>query len=289
VPGVTLWILVNGYMILTGATREPLAAFLLKAAKVYFWMLLATGAAAFNGDLRQNVTDFRDAAATLVTGSNTNVWTQMQDSVNQMAAATAIAGVVTGAVGEKGDDGSGRTVAALGQTIAVAAPVMTIGLTAFTLEAAVLIGAALAPLFFFMGIFQRFADWPIAWIKYMMATLISAAVMAALSAWGLGLMVAFMGAAALGYVAGMGMVQISAIMGAGGLLISALMITIPGLVMKVFNMAGNGAARNEIGGGGGGGGGSPARPKPSNSNSASEGSSGSRVLSGNPRSNSDIA
>ena len=190
-----------------------------------------------------------DNEAQVITNSSTPIWDQMNASVLAMSGFAVVASIVTDTVPGEGD--SGRSIAALGSTLSVAVPVAVVALTAFTAEAAVLLGMALGPFFFFMGIFQKFADWPFQWAKYMMATLISASIMAAVSAWGLALMAAFMGAAVGGYATGLGSVQVAGIMAIGGMMMSTFIITIPGLVMKLFSLASEGAASASLGGLGG--------------------------------------
>lgn len=248
VPAVTLWILINGYMILTGATREPLGSFLLKAGKVYFWMLLATGSAAFNGDLRQLTVDLRDASTEMVTGSGAPFWSQIQTQVGLMSVTAGIVGLTAQNMRERNEPDGAATVATVGSTLAVAMPIVVVGMTGLTLEAAMTIGAAFAPMFFFMGIFQKFADWPVMWVKYMLGIVLTASVMAAMSVWAMGVYVASL-VASVGLVAtGAGLLQVSTVMAASGVLMTGLIITIPSLVSRLFGQMSVGAANNQLGG-----------------------------------------
>jgi type IV secretion system protein VirB6 len=248
-PAVTLWILINGYMILTGSSREPLGAYILKSGKVFLWMLLATGSAAFSGTLQDNAIQLRDASTDWLTGTTLGFWGTIQLQMAGMTTAGAFLGLASGnsaSIESMGNTAS--TMATLGSVVSMSTPIIVVGITGLTLEAAILIGAALAPLFFFMGIFSKFADWPIVWIKYMLATILTASVMAAMSIWGLAAYVAMLVAGGLSWSAsGGGLLQVSAIMAFGSLLISFLMITIPGLVSRTFSQMGIGAASNQLG------------------------------------------
>jgi type IV secretion system protein VirB6 len=249
---VTIWIMVNGYLIVTGASREPLTAYLLKSFRVFAFMLLATGAAALNGDLRAEVTWFRDVLGTAITGNATSIWTQLDTNLYAMSGAVSAVGALAGIGGSATPGGdSGETWVTFATTVAVGAPVVTLCVTVLTLEAAILLGSALAPIFFFLGIFQRFADWPWSWLKFMFATLVSASVMAALSATAVGVFVGFLTTAATQFFLGMGMTTVAGTMAVGGILVSALMISIPSMVMRLFSLASEGAARDVLGTGGG--------------------------------------
>jgi type IV secretion system protein VirB6 len=247
-PAVTLWILINGYMILTGSSKEPLGAYILKSGKVFLWMLLATGSAAFSGTLQDNAIQLRDASTDWLTGTTVGFWATIQLQMAGMTTAGAFLGLASGNSASLQDPGVGATMATLGSVVSMSTPIVVVGITGLTLEAAILIGAALAPLFFFMGIFSKFADWPIVWIKYMLATIMTASVMAAMSIWGLAAYVAMLVAGGVSWSAtGGGLLQVSAIMVFGSLLISFLMITIPGLVSRTFSQMGIGAASNQLG------------------------------------------
>lgn len=253
---VTLWIMVNGYLIVTGASREPLTAYLFKSFRVFAFMLLATGAAAINGTLRDEVLWVRDVMGTAITGNATPIWDQIQGSLTAMGGVVAGVALLTGLGGGSASPGggdTGETWVMFATTAAVGMPVIILSVTALTLEAAIILGAALAPIFFFLGIFQRFAEWPWSWLKFMFATLVSASVMAAISAWALGLFATYLGTATAAFITGMGLAQVSAIMGSMGLVLSALMISIPSMIMRLFSLASEGAARDVLGTGGGGG------------------------------------
>jgi type IV secretion system protein VirB6 len=254
---VTLWIMVNGYLIVTGASREPFTAYLLKSFRVFAFMLLATGAAAINGNLRVEVQWIRDVLGRAITGDATPIWTQLDNNLNAMGVAVAGVALLTGIGGNASPGGdAGETWVAFATTVAVGAPVVTLSVTVLTLEAAILLGTALAPIFFFLGIFQRFADWPWSWLKFMFATLVSASVMAALSVTALGVFAGFLTGGVAMFVAGMGMTTVAGAMAVGGILVSALMISIPSMVMRLFSLASEGAARDVLGTGGGRAGGS---------------------------------
>jgi type IV secretion system protein VirB6 len=250
---VAIWIIVNGYLVVSGASREPLTAYILKSLRVFAFMLLATGTAALNGDLRAEVTWFRDVFGTAITGNATSIWTQLDNNLNAMGVAVAGVALLTGIGGNAapGNGDAGETWVTFATTVAVGAPVVTLCVTVLTLEAAILLGSALAPIFFFLGIFQRFAEWPWSWVKFMFATIVSASVMAALSTTALGVFAGFLGTTVALFALGMGMTTVAGALAVGGILVSALMISIPSMVMRLFSLASEGAARDVLGGGGG--------------------------------------
>jgi type IV secretion system protein VirB6 len=255
-PTVTLWILLNGYQVMVGNSKESISAYGIKAVKVLFLMTLATGNALFNGTgtLQQMVLDLRDVAASVMTLGSGNIWDTLQSQAMALGAALAgvdaAAGIISDSTPSEAGD-TGRTVAALGATIGVMAPMLVVSLTALTLEAGMLIGLSLGPIFFFLGIFQRFADFPLTWAKYMFTMVFTGALMAALGTISFGLLIAFMATAVIQYAAGAGLVQIASTMSAAGIFLSVLMFSIPAIVGRLFGGAGGSVASDQAGAGGG--------------------------------------
>jgi hypothetical protein len=251
-PSVTLWILLNAYQVMVGNSKESVMGFGLKSGKVLILMMLATGNAAFNGNLQQNMLDLRDVAAGVMTGSGGNIWNTLQTQASTLGAALAgvdaAAGIISDSAPTEGGD-TGRTVAALGSTLGVMMPMLVVSLTALTLEAAVLIGTALGPIFLFLGIFQRFSDFPLMWAKYMFTMIFTGALMAALGSISFTLLIAFMGTAVIQYTSGAGLVQIAATMTGAGIFLSVLMFSIPAIVGRLFGGSGGGTASDSSGAG----------------------------------------
>lgn len=245
VPIVTLWILISGFRIITGASGERVGAYFLRVLKVFCLVGAATTGLFFNGDVRQTANDFRDYVTFAVTGNTTDVYTQIRTNLLLAATITSLVDAATGqfAEGESETKTSAATLAMVG----AGAPAVVAGVTAMTLEAVISIGIMLQPIFFFFGIFERSSHWPFKWAEYMVGTMLATAVMAVTSSFCLGVMGAFALASIAAYGFGSSLLQMGIGLAGLGVIMSALMITIPGIVLKFFSLADLQAAAQSLG------------------------------------------
>lgn len=80
-PIVTLWLMMQGYRIMTGRSQIPLMGFVLNAAKVVVIMSIAMSGSVFNQDIQDTVWAWRDDVAAIVSNESGNVYDNVDKSL----------------------------------------------------------------------------------------------------------------------------------------------------------------------------------------------------------------
>lgn len=78
---LTLWIMIQGYRIMTGQSREPLIGFIINAGKAVMIVTIATSGALYNSWVVDTIDDFRDEVTYLITGTDQDVYRQVDKNL----------------------------------------------------------------------------------------------------------------------------------------------------------------------------------------------------------------
>lgn len=251
---VTGWVLYQGFMVLSGANRQPMVGLLYKTGKLVFILSLVSLVAAHSPVIADTVLDFQRLVTVAVVGEDTNVYRMIDLN---LGLAQVINQVINNLdVGrEVGNTGNSLTTGAglLGQS----GPAMITTVLALLAEVAITFAILLAPLFLFFLLFQQTSSLFWSWAKFLLGTFVSLAALAVVSSialrisaiYGASVLVAYYGNAGLAAATG-GSVDISSSairMATLGTLMSAIIISVPPMVMQFFN-AGVGFATGAMGG-----------------------------------------
>lgn len=247
---VTGWVLYQGFMVLSGTNRQPMIGLLFKTGKLVFILSLVSLVAGHSPVIADTVLDFQRLVTVAVVGEDTNVYRMIDLNLGLAQVINQVINNV--AVGrESGSTGNSLTTAAglLGQS----GPAMITTVLAMLAEIAITFAILLAPLFLFFLLFQQTSSLFWSWAKFLLGTFVSLAALAVVSSIALR-MSAIYGASVLAAFFGNGAeltnydISGSAMrMATMGTLMSAIIISVPPMIMQFFN-AGVGFATGAMGG-----------------------------------------
>lgn len=247
VATLTVLVMLDGYQIISGASSRSASAFALKWSKTVVLTTIATSTAVLNGDVQYVVVSIRDIVTRLVTDSELNVYAIINTSLAGTSAISSLSTLVTSGLGN--DHEVSKLVTVISASVGSTTPILTALTTSYLLEISMKVGVMLAPIFLFAGIFERTADWPLTWAKFLLGTIIASSIMAVMAALCVAVMLTSATTAFAAYAAGQSLIFISVLSLASGLVMSLLLISVPGIAMKVLGMAAEGATSNQLGGG----------------------------------------
>jgi type IV secretion system protein VirB6 len=262
---VTLLVMIDGYRIVTGATTEPAATYVLKWLKVLVLIFAATTSGLKNEDGQNAVVQMSDALGVLIAGENIefpspfsyftgdkdikvtrNVYEVIGVNMAGISALSALATLVTSGLGS--DNEVSKLVTLIFASIGTTLPIMTALMTSLLLELSLKTAVMMAPVCIFAGIFKRTEDWPLTWAKYTLSITIVSAMMAAMSSICVKLMVAYTAGAYVAYMGGQSMLVLSLLSTVIGFLLSMLLVSVPAVAVKAFGGIAEGVASNQLGG-----------------------------------------
>lgn len=265
---ITIWVAYQGFMIITGANRNPVVPMMIKTGKMVLVMSLVALLAGQSPVIADAVDDFRNLISTAIVGSNIDIY-QMIDlnltiaMVFNMLVDSLVGGQLAGA------DGNSLTkVAAL---IGQSGPAVLVSVLALMAEISLVLAVMLSPLFLFFFLFQQTTAMFWSWVKFLLGTMVSLAVITLLGSIMMEMMMNYAGkvvaaffanaafsalsSATGGAVSGGFDISASAMqLGALGALSTALLTMVPPLIMGFFNSgaAFAGSALMAMGGAGAG-------------------------------------
>lgn len=251
---VTLWVLYQGFMVISGTNRQPFVGLLFKTGKLVFVLSLVSLVARQSPAIADTVLDFQRLVTTAVVGEDTNVYRMID--IN-LGLAQVINQVINNLAGGQQAGASGNSLTTTAGLLGQSGPAMITTVLALLAEIAITFAIMLAPLFIFFLLFQQTSSLFWAWAKFLLGTFVSLAALAIVS--GIALrMSAIYGASVLAaYYAngseGHGSMASFDISGSAmrmatlGTLMSAIIISVPPMVMQFFN-AGVGFATGAMGG-----------------------------------------
>ena len=292
----TIWVTWQGYQVMTGQSRVPVVGLMLKVVKIVALVSLLSGTLFGNNALRQLTNDLRDDISGLVTGTNGSLWEQVDGNLKVMQIAlSTINGFDAGNNAEASSDKSRALIMTL---VGQGSPAMVGGILCLLNEIAVSMGIAFAPLFILALMFEKTAGMFYSWLKYMVAAMFSMGVLSLVCATAMVASAAF----ALSVILVQNVLDPggalptlqSSILNAGfGIVLTALIVSIPPMATTFIGGALNSTAFNNFTGGGTGGPSAntknPSAPGPGYSPNSPAASSQSSIpaspkSSGNPRS-----
>jgi type IV secretion system protein VirB6 len=265
---VTLWIMIQGYRIVSGQSREPMMGFVVNSMRVVFIVTTATTLGVFGSNLHDLFTgELQTDLNQLFTGSNATFQTTVDQNLAYTAAAEAAIDAVQTA---PGDDASvaAKSRAADFAIFGTASPPMAAGAMMLMYNLALALFIGLGPIFILCLLFEQTKPLFQTWLLYGIGTLFSMAMLSFVS--GIVLSVTLRVAAALwtastinGLIGATseGLTTQSMEQGGIGLLMTMLIISAPPMASMFFRgTLGNFSPYSNFGGGAGAGGAAALRP-----------------------------
>lgn len=192
---LTIWIMVQGFRIVTGQSREPMMGFVVNSLRVVFIVGVATSMAVFGSDLHDLVTsELSTDLNQLFTGDNTTIQQSVDNNLAATAAAMAAIDAVQTAPNDSGNELS-KSRAADMAIFGTASPPMAAGAMLLMYNFALALFIGLGPLFILCLIFEKTKSLFQRWLLYGIGTLFSLAMLSFVS--GIVLQVTLRAAAAL--------------------------------------------------------------------------------------------
>lgn len=246
---ITIWVAYQGFMIISGANRNPVLPMMLKTGKMVLVLSLVALLAGKSPVIADTVDDFRNLISTAVVGEDIDIY-QMIDlnltiaMVFNMLVDSLVGGQLAGA------DGNSLTkVAAL---IGQSGPAVLVSVLSLMAEISLVLAVMLSPLFLFFFLFQQTRAMFWSWVKFLLGTMVSLAVITLLGSIMMEMMMNYAGkvvaaffvnamfsaisSATGGAVSGGFDISASAMqLGALGALATALLTMVPPLIMGFFN------------------------------------------------------
>jgi type IV secretion system protein VirB6 len=258
---ITIWVAYQGFTIIGGTNKEPILPLVYKSAKIVLVMALVTLISGQSPAIANAVLDFQALITAAIVGEGNDVY-QIID-IN-LALAQVFHALIDGLVGGQQAGASGKELTTMAGLVGQSGPAMLVSVLAIMAEISITLAIMLAPLFVFFLLFQQTAAMFWTWVKFLLGTMVSLAVLALLSGILLKMMM-FYGATVLAAfylnAAAAGLVSVdiggSAMrMASMGALASALIMLVPPLIMQFFNSGASfatGAMMGMMGGGAAGG------------------------------------
>lgn len=242
---MTLWLMVQGYRIVTGASREPMAAFMLNSGRAVIILSTATSMAFFGTSLHAFLTeDVSRLIHLLVTGDDSDVIETIDEALLLMQLAISSIDAVS-VVDADAELTATKARAALMAGFGAAGPPITAGALLLIYQIALALFIGLGPLFILClmfdqtrGLFQR-------WLFYGVGTLFSMAVLSFVISLAMKLLIlvsgTFWALKALGGLTGLdlteGLSSQAVQQGGLGLLLTLLILSTPPMVAAFFQGA----------------------------------------------------
>jgi type IV secretion system protein VirB6 len=235
---MVLWVMLRGYGFLSGTAREPFGAFVTHTGKMMLVLAALSSGVFFNTDIRTGLTDLRDEIAQVVTGSSENVYHRVDNMLSDMNLAITLLDNIDTSSDPAVTESKQRaiTLALVGQ----ATPPIMGGLLSLLNEIAVSIGIIFGPIFILGLMFEQTAPMFFAWLKYMVTAMFSMAILSVMVQLCLEVSLYYiiaLGAATVLGAGGTGTIpqlQSSLIQAGLGMILTTLMLTVPGMVGNFF-------------------------------------------------------
>jgi TrbL/VirB6 plasmid conjugal transfer protein len=245
-PTITAMVSFEGYKIALGQSTEPAGTYMLKWGKIILLSTTATYAGADSESLNNIITQGIEAVSTVLTG-HADVFKVIDSELLPAVALSMIASSLSSNTG--GEDDIGRLVTMVAGNLGALLPIVTALVTSYSLEITLKIGTILSPIFIFAGIFERTADWPFTWAKFMFGIILTSGLMALMGKACLAVSAVTSVTAVAAYFTGTSALFLTMLSAIEGLFLSVLLISLPGVAMKLLGMAAEGAISNQLGSG----------------------------------------
>lgn len=234
---LTLWIMIQGYRIVTGQSREPMIGLVTNSLRAVFIIGLATGMA-FGGSTVYNfLTDGVNTQITkVVTGDDESAYTRIDRSLGYMQLAMSSIDALDVGGDEIVSEAKNRALWFTG--IGIAGPAVVAGSMLLLNKVAMALFIGLGPIFILCLLFEQTKQLFSKWLFYGIGTMFSLAVLSVMVALALDMVLAvaasfwtgrFLGANPEG-INSMAMQQ-----GGLGLILTTLIVTAPPMAASFFN------------------------------------------------------
>jgi len=239
----TVWIMIQGYRMVTGRSRESMSAMVVDMGKIAVIIAFATNMSFFGTTFQDWFTNKLGSDINyLVTGENTNIQGTIDQNLAYMQLAMAAVDAVQIPAGDTATlEDKSRTM--LIATLGTAGPAVTAGALLLMYKLAIALVIGLAPIFIMCLIFDFTKDLFKRWVLYGVGTLFSFAVLnfvvalalklciaLAEATWASSLINKFLDLGNTGGLTSQAMQQ-----GGVGLLMTLLIITTPAMAAAFFN------------------------------------------------------
>lgn len=256
---LTLWIIIQGYRIVTGQSRESMMALVTSSLRAVFILTAATTMAMFGSDLHQFLNeDVKNEINHVVTGSDDSPEDQIDKNLAWMQVALSSIDSLD-AVGDTTLDGK-KTRAMWFVGLGSGGPAITGGTMLLLYEVAMALFIGLGPIFILCLLFEQTKSLFQRWLMYGIGTMFSMAVLSAMVSIALEMVTrvaaSFWASAAAGALLGSdftdGMTSQAMQQGGMGLILTALIISAPPMAAMFFQgTLGQFMAYSQFGGGAG--------------------------------------
>ncbi|WP_233614654.1 MULTISPECIES: type IV secretion system protein [unclassified Stenotrophomonas] len=302
---MTLWVLIQGFRIVTGRSRDSMAALATNMARAALIVTVATSMAMFGKDLQSFLTqDVQDEITYVVTGKDDTAEELIDRNLGYMQLALTSVSVLDVAGDVTLDSAKTRAMWFIG--LGTGGPAVTAGAMLLLYQVAMAMFIGFGPLFILCLLFEQTKSLFQRWLFYGIGTMFSMAVLAAMTGIAMEMVArvaaSFWGAAALGALLSTnlteGMSSMALQQGGMGLILTTLILTAPPMAAMFFQgTLGTFMAYSQIGGspgaaspgpqgqppgshGGGGGGFTPAMPTATQATPVSHGTQGTNRIAG---------
>ena len=244
---MTLWVMIQGYLILTGQSSSSLSAFVMKAAKVFVIIMVATSTTGpiFGKSILSLTAGFSDGVTHFVAGKDVTTgankipgaasFSVIDKNLRLMQAGLSTIKAIDTASDQALEDEKNRAL--LMSTVGVAGPGIVAGVLLLLNKVAMALFIGLAPLFILLLIFKQTEPMFWTWLKFGVSTLFSLAVLTFMTGLAMDMVARLAGAVLVSDLLGansQGITSAAMQQGGLGLILSTLIITVPPLVGNFF-------------------------------------------------------
>ncbi len=253
---MTLWVLIQGFRIVTGRSRDSMAALATNMARAALIVTVATSMAMFGKDLQSFLTqDVQDEITYVVTGKDDTAEELIDRNLGYMQLALTSVSVLDVAGDVTLDSAKTRAMWFIG--LGTGGPAVTAGAMLLLYQVAMAMFIGFGPLFILCLLFEQTKSLFQRWLFYGIGTMFSMAVLAAMTGIAMEMVArvaaSFWGAAALGALLSTnlteGMSSMALQQGGMGLILTTLILTAPPMAAMFFQgTLGTFMAYSQIGG-----------------------------------------
>nr|WP_303639186.1 type IV secretion system protein [Stenotrophomonas sp. 704A1] len=285
---MTLWVLIQGFRIVTGRSRDSMAALATDMARAALIVTVATSMAMFGKDLQSFLTqDVQDEITYVVTGKDDTAEELIDRNLGYMQLALTSVSVLDVAGDVTLDSAKTRAMWFIG--LGTGGPAVTAGAMLLLYQVAMAMFIGFGPLFILCLLFEQTKSLFQRWLFYGIGTMFSMAVLAAMTGIAMEMVArvaaSFWGASALGALLSTnlteGMSSMALQQGGMGLILTTLILTAPPMAAMFFQgTLGTFMAYSQIGGSP-----APASPGPQGQPPGSQGGGGGMFKPSAPANN----
>lgn len=233
---MTLWIMVQGYRIVIGQSRESMAALVTHSLRATLIVSIATSFAIGGTSLNTLLTDDLNREIThVVTGQDENAYDSIDRSLGYMQLAMSSIDALDVGGSEMVDDAKTRTLWFTG--IGIAGPAITGGALLLLNKIAMALVVGFGPVFILCLLFEQTKQLFSKWLFYGIGTLFSLAVLSVMVALALDMVLAVSAAFWVGKFTGSNQEGINSMalqQGGLGLILTVLIVTAPPMAASFF-------------------------------------------------------